>query len=67
MENKLSRLFDYQKYAGNSALADIINDVESRYPEARELSDDELLFVNAAMSAPRPEKFQRDTSKGSKK
>ena len=48
MENKLSRLFDYQKFSGNDALADIINDVESRYPSAKELSDDDLFFVNAA-------------------
>ena len=48
MEKKLSRLFDYQKYAKNSELADILDDVDSRYPQARELSDDELSFVAAA-------------------
>lgn len=48
MENKLSRLFDYQKYAGNKALADVIADVESRHPQAVELSDDELFEVAAA-------------------
>ncbi len=48
MEKKLSRLFDYQKFSGSDALADIIKDVESRYPDAVELSDDDLTFVNAA-------------------
>lgn len=54
MENKLSRLFDYQKFSGNDALADVIKDVESRYPETRELSDDELFFVNAAGAVEQP-------------
>jgi hypothetical protein len=49
MENKLARLFDYQKYEPNSKLAAIINDVESRYPSDIEvLSDDELGMLNAA-------------------
>ena len=54
MENKLSRLFDYQKFSGNDALASVIKDVESRYPETRELSDDELFFVNAAGAVEQP-------------
>ncbi len=49
MENKLSRLFDYQKFAPNSRLESIIKDVESRYSLDQELmSDDELDMVNAA-------------------
>ena len=48
MEKKLSRLFDYQKFAGNSELADIIADVDSRYPKAEALSDDDLFNVAAA-------------------
>ena len=48
MEKKLSRLFDYQKFEGNSDLADIIADVDSRYPKAQMLSDDELGMVAAA-------------------
>ena len=66
MENKLSRLFDYQKFSGNDALADIINDVESRYPSAKELSDDDLFFVNAAgaVEAPStPELVHKDRNK----
>lgn len=48
MEKKLSRMFDFQKYEKNSELADLIADVDSRYPVAQELSDDELSFVAAA-------------------
>ena len=48
MEKKLSRLFDYQKFAGNSDLEDIIADVDSRYPKAQALSDDDLMNVAAA-------------------
>jgi hypothetical protein len=48
MEKKLSRLFDYQKYEGNSKLNEVIKDVDSRYPQAMELTDDELFNVNAA-------------------
>ncbi|MDC7292298.1 MULTISPECIES: hypothetical protein [unclassified Butyrivibrio] len=50
MEKKLSRLMDYQKYAGNSKLAAIIDEVEERYPdtEKAELSDDELDMIAAA-------------------
>ena len=48
MEKKLSRLFDFQKFAENSELADIIADVDSRYPKAQELSDDDFIHVAAA-------------------
>ena len=49
MESKLSRLFDYQKYAPNDKLSSIIRDVESRYSlDVQELSDDELGMLNAA-------------------
>ena len=51
MENKLARLFDYQKFSPNDKLASIIADVESRYPSDIEvLSDDELGMLNAAGS-----------------
>lgn len=46
MENKLSRLFDFQKFEKNNALEALIAESENRY--ARELSDDDLEFVNAA-------------------
>jgi hypothetical protein len=49
MENKLARLFDYQKYEPNSKLSSIIKDVESRYSLDMEvLSDDELGMLSAA-------------------
>ena len=47
MEKRLSRLFDYQKFAENSDLADVIADVDSRY-KGCELSDDDLMNVAAA-------------------
>lgn len=46
MEQKLSQLFDFQRFQPNSRLEGIIADVESHY--AREIDDDELLMVNAA-------------------
>ena len=46
MEKKLSQLFDYQRFDPSSRLADLIRKTESRHK--RELSDDELFYVNAA-------------------
>lgn len=46
MERKLKSLFDYQKFEKNSRLEKLISETENRY--ARELSDDDLSFVNAA-------------------
>lgn len=46
MENKLQRLFDYQRFEGNSKLAALIADTESRCMQ--ELSDDDLEMVSAA-------------------
>ena len=62
MEKKLSRLFDFQKFAENSELADIIADVDSRYPKAQELSDDDLFNVAAAgtMTAEKDKKRKID-------
>ena len=45
MEKRLSKLFDYQKYAGNPRLQAVIDSVRKR---PRELSMDEAEFVNAA-------------------
>ena len=60
MENKLSRLFDYQKFSPNEDLEKVIRDVESRYSlDKYELSDDDLSFVAAAgdiSSTKRPDK-----------
>lgn len=46
MERKLKTLFDYQKFEKNPRLEKLISETENRY--AKELSDDELTFVNAA-------------------
>ena len=46
MENKLKKLFDYQRFEQNDKLEKLIHETESRY--ARELSDEDLSLVNAA-------------------
>lgn len=46
MEKMLKRLLDFQKFYGNTNLAEMIADTESRYGNA--LSDDALEAVNAA-------------------
>ena len=46
MANKLSQLFDRQRFQQNPRLAKVIGEVESRYASA--LSDDELELVSAA-------------------
>ena len=45
MEKKLSKLFDFQKFAGNPKLQDAIDSVHKR---PRELSLDEAALVTAA-------------------
>ena len=45
MEKRLSKLFDYQKFAGNPRLQAVIDSVHKR---PRELSMDEAEFVTAA-------------------
>ena len=53
MEEKLSRLFDYQKFESNDKLSQVIQKVESKYPNATlQLSDDELSLVAAAAKLP---------------
>lgn len=48
MEEKLSQLFDYQRFQQHPKLADMLQAAESRYASA--LSDDELAMVSAAGS-----------------
>ena len=50
MEKALKRLFDYQRFADNKRIADMIADTESRY-NAVPLSDDMLELVSAAGEA----------------
>ena len=45
-ETKLSRLFDYQRFAGNKRLQALLDDTEERFSYA--LSDDDLEWVSAA-------------------
>ena len=52
MENKISRLFDYQKFEGNAELQQVIDGAHERC-RARALSLDEMEWVNAA-GAPQP-------------
>lgn len=47
MKNTLANLFDFQKFAQNSRLSEMISQTEAKY-NIKELSDDELEFVNAA-------------------
>lgn len=46
MEKKLKSLFEYQRFENNPRLAKLIAETEARYADA--LSDDDLLYVNAA-------------------
>ncbi len=46
MENKLKALFDFQKFQGNTRLANMI--VKAEQSLNSELNDDELSFVAAA-------------------
>lgn len=46
MEQKLKRLFDYQKFQNNPRLEAMLQEAEGRY--AGSLSDDDLELVSAA-------------------
>lgn len=65
MSKTLKRLFDFQKFEGNSALEAMIKDTETRYGlrgGMQELSDDDLMFLNAAgdLSAAKEEDRDQD-------
>ncbi len=47
MESLLSRLFEYQKFEGNAALAAVVNEVQARFG-LRELQAGEMEYVSAA-------------------
>lgn len=49
MKNIVKSLFDFQKFAANKNLAQMIEKTQLKY--SKELSDDDLLFVNAAGDA----------------
>lgn len=46
MEGKLRGLFEYNRFSGNARLSKLIEETDSRY--GTELSDNDLLLVNAA-------------------
>lgn len=46
MESKLKNLFDYQRFEGNSRLAELIRETEERTAQA--LTDEQLGLVSAA-------------------
>lgn len=50
MEEKLKKLFDYQKFEKNPRLEKLIEESEARY-KAAELSDESLEMVSAAGEA----------------
>ena len=66
MEGKLKALFDYQRFEGNPALRQVIDEVHSRHT-ARELSLDEMNWVAAAgvPTIPCTDKKGEDGSSGS--
>lgn len=45
MDEKLKKLFEYQKFEQNTRLAAIINNAQTQTSEAIELSDDQLFGV----------------------
>ena len=61
MENKLKKLFDFQKFEGDASLQSVIDDVHARC-QAKALSLDEMEWVNAAgqpVQLPRNEEKDR--------
>ena len=63
MENKLKKLFDFQKFDGNASLQSVIDDVHSRYA-MRELDMDDMEWVNAAGCSTDPGKKRRKPEEG---
>ena len=59
MEKALKRLFDYQRFADNKRIADMIADTESRF-NAVPLSDDMLELVSAAGEADMQGRLKKD-------
>ena len=47
MENKLFRLFDYQKFEGNGSLQQVVDEVHARC-QTKALSLEDMEWVNAA-------------------
>lgn len=62
MENKLKKLFEYQKFAQNAHLAAVINNTQNATNEdsIAELSSDQLLCVTGGKQDERKEKTKID-------
>ena len=63
MENRLKKLFDFQKFEGNASLQSVIDDVHSLYA-VRELDMDDMQWVNAAGCGNDPGKKRRELEEG---
>ena len=55
MERKLKQMFDYQKFAGNRELQQVIDSVHAKYA-VRELDLSDMEMVSAAGISELPEK-----------
>ena len=58
MENKLRKLFDFQRFEGNASLQSVIDDVHARYA-MKELNMDDMEWVSAAGDSNDPGKKRR--------
>ena len=62
MENKLRKLFDFQKFEGNASLQKVIDDVHARYA-MKELDLDDMEWVNAAGDNSEPKRRKPEDKK----
>ena len=63
MENKLKKLFDFQRFEGNASLQSVIDDVHARYA-MKELNMDDMEWVNAAGYSNYPVKKRQKLEEG---
>jgi hypothetical protein len=63
MENRLKKLFDFQRFEGNASLQSVIDDVHARYAR-KELSMEDMEWVSAAGYSNDPEKKRLKLEEG---
>lgn len=63
MENRLKKLFDFQRFEGNASLQSVIDDVHARYAR-KELSLEDMEWVSAAGYSNDPEKKRLKLEEG---
>ena len=63
MENRLKKLFDFQKFEGNASLQGVIDDVHARYA-MKELDMDDMEWVSAAGCGNDPGKKRHELEEG---